>query len=247
MPDLLQTDARFGLPRGGRLACAPVAATNGLIYLAGQGWPRLVPVAADPVLGAIDVVRRIASSRYMNTSVGEGTSTPGFLHGLARYVEDHGYRRSTLTYAGWRAHPEAFSSGVSRPDLAALATAIRQPGAVAWMNVGWYRRGEEVGTWQRLGGHWLTVAGQGVDAEGRVAEGVWVLRDPSPRSGGRARGEAVVLEVATTGRLEGPQAELPQTARGVPQVLEGLALPPGADTAFVDGVVLLGLEPDDAS
>ena len=243
MPDLLQTDARLGLPRGGRMACGPVAVANGLVFLAQQGWPRLVPLADEPVVAAIDVVRQLASGRYMNTSLAEGTSTAGLLLGVGRYVRDHGYEVRALQYAGWRAHPARHGSGRSRPDLPALAAALRRPGTVAWMNVGWYRLGDGASRWERVGGHWVTVAGQGRDADGREDASVWILRDPSPRSGRRARGEIVRLDVLTDGTLVGPQPELPQPARGVPRILEGLGLPDGAEAALVDGVVLLDLAP----
>lgn len=242
LPDLLQTDARLGLPDGGRMFCAPVAAADALLFLARHGFGRLAPEAPDAALAAADVVRRLGSSHYMNTSLAEGTGTAGFLRGLSRYLADRGYAVQRLEYAGWREHPKEHASGRSRPDLAGLATALRRPGTAAWWNVGWYRR--EVDTesgaprFCRTGGHWVLVAAHESDDDG----GTWLVRDPSPRSGRRPRVERLRIQVLETGELVGAYTGLPQVARDMPHVLSGLALPKGADTALVDGVVVLELE-----
>ena len=242
LPDLLQTDARLGLPDGGRMFCAPVAAADALLFLARNGFGRLAPEAPEPALAAADVVRRLGSSHYMNTSLAEGTGTAGFLRGLSRYLADRGYAVQRLEYAGWRAHPKEYTSGRSRPDLAALAGTLRRPAAAAWWNVGWYRREVDAESglprFRRTGGHWVLVAGRESEEDG----GTWLVRDPSPRSGRRPRVERVRIEVLETGELVGAYTGLPQVARGVPQVLSGLVLPKSADTALVDGVVVLQLE-----
>ncbi|MGE0191296.1 MAG: hypothetical protein AB7T63_04555 [Planctomycetota bacterium] len=247
LPDLLQTDARLGLPDGGRMFCAPVSAGAALLFLAQQGFGRLAPEAPEAALAAADVVRRLGSSHYMNTSLAEGTGTSGFLRGLARYVTDRGYTIRRLDYAGWRAHPKGYASGRSRPDLPALADALRRPATAAWWNVGWYRReiaaDGQTPQWRRTGGHWVLVAGHDAGAEG----GAWLARDPSPRSGRRPRVERLALETLVDGELVGDYPGLPQVARGMPRVLSGLALPQDADTALVDGVVVLELEPQAAS
>ncbi len=239
LPDLLQTDARLRLPRSGRMHCAPVTVANGLLFLAGEGWERLAPRAAEPALAASDLVATLASSRYMNTSLAEGTSTAGILRGLARFLADRGYATRRLDYAGWRAHPAEHASGAVRPDLDDLARTLERPGALAWFNVGWYRRTSDDGTWLRTGGHWVTVAGRRSTREGVV----WILRDSSPRSGARARAEHARLELLRGGSVAGPFDGLPQTAHGIPRIVEGLERPPTCDAALVDGVVVLELAP----
>ena len=158
----------------------------------------------------------------------EGTGTAGFLRGLSRYLADRGYAVQRFEYAGWRAHPKEYTSGRSRPDLAALAGTLRRPAAAAWWNVGWYQREVDAESglprFRRTGGHWVLVAGRESEEDG----GTWLVRDPSPRSGRRPRVERVRIEVLETGELVGAYTGLPQVARGVPQVLSGLVLPKSA-------------------
>ena len=239
-PDWLQTDRRLRLPGGGRKHCGPVAAANALVHLAATGWPRLVPAADAPRGGEIDVIRQLASSRYMNTSLQEGTSTTGMLEGLRRFVHDRGYVPRRLVYAGWRRHPRRFAHA-AQVDAREIERHLAKRGAMVLLNVGWYvvsGAGQER-VYLRKGGHWVTLAGYGVDAQGRAARQAWIVRDPSPRAGRTPRSEFVAWCRLRTGRLEGPQRPLPRSAVGALHLHQGLALPQGTQAALVDGAVLL--------
>lgn len=242
LPDLSQSDPRLGFGRGGVRHCAPVAVANTLLHLAATGWPRLAPACADETLRRIDVAKSLAGPRYLNTSLAEGTTTTGLLRGIARYVADRGYTPRVLHYAGWRFHPRAFAAPSLEIEPRAVERALIEPGSGAWLNIGWYRRGDDA-TWQRVGGHWVTLGGFGVDERGQPAADSWLLRDPAACGAQTSACAFVRLEKANVQRLVGPQPELPRAGAGLWRLVGGLVKPDDANEALLDGVVVLVLEP----
>ena len=241
-PDLMQTDPRGRFPEGGHAYCGPVAVANALVRLAREGFPRLAPVAPDPVLAQIDVVRILARESHMATCKDTGTSTAHFLGGIQRYVRDHGYKIDELTYRGWRPRPQRVRASGPVANLSWVKKHLAKPATAAWINVGWYaRHPTQPGVLTRIGGHWVTLAGYGLDAKGQASPDTLILRDPSPRSGRRARFEFVRVLPVTKGRLEGPQQGLPRPAKNMLRIASGLSTPSGTDVALVDGVIVLRL------
>lgn len=243
-PDLTQTDPRAKFPAGGHAYCGPVAVANAFVRLAHEGFPRLAPLAPDPVLAQIDVVRVLASDTHMSTCQRTGTSTVHLLGGIQRYVRDRGYAIDSIAYRGWRPRSHDVVADAAVADLVWIKRRLAKPATAAWLNVGWYaKHPTRPGVWTRTGGHWVTLAGYGLDERGQPASDALIVRDPSPRSGKRARFEFVRTRRLADGRLEGPQRGLPRPAKHMLRLTSGLATPAGTDMALVDGAVVLRLRP----
>ena len=241
-PDLTQTDPRCKFPSGGQAFCGPVAVANSFMRLAREGFPRLAPVAPRPLLTQIDIVRVLARPSHMATCPQTGTSTAHLIEGARRYVRDRGYAIERIAYQGWRPRPREVHNAGAVVRLAWLKTQVARPATAAWLNVGWYRAHDtRKDVWVRTGGHWVTLAGYGVDRTGQTSTNTLVLRDPSPRSGTRARYEFVTVRTLTRGRLEGRPKGLPRAATGMMRAVSGLAQPRGTTMAVVDGAVVLRL------
>lgn len=237
-PDLLQTDPAASLPGGGRQYCAPVAVSNSLMWLGANGYPQLVPLLPGRE-AQYAVARILGSSGYMDTDLDHGTGVSGLLRGVRRYLDerDVGYRR--LAYQGWRVHQRSHATGVAVPDLAWVKAGIHGAGAV-WLNVGWYRHDDATGDYERIGGHWITLVGYGVDAEGRRDDGVLIVHDPGSR--GLRTAHHVRCARIARGRLTGRMRNLPRDAAGFHRLAQGLPVPRAADCAILDGAVVLTLD-----
>ena len=217
IPDFTQTDVG---PGAGQQFCAPTAVSNSLIWLMGGRGNQA------------QLVTLLASSSYMNTSLKNGTGTSGVLRGVHRYVNEHlgGYR--TLSYQGWRKHPAKFGTGTRVPTIGFVERGVHRRSA-AWINVGWYRRGETQREYRRVGGHWVTLVG--IDTRKRQI----IINDPAPRASNGQ--EYVTYRQLLGGRLVGKKQGLPTDAKGYLELGTGMHLHRKADTAIIDGVVLLEL------
>lgn len=240
-PDLTQTDPRAGLPRGGRDSCGPVAMSDALLALAACGRPSLAPANPDPHAAHARLARILASPDHMDTKTA-GTGLTGMLRGATRYARSRGLEVSRAHALGWRATGREWRSDSTEPLLDQIRRA-HVTGAAVCLNIGWYRDGTTSDTWTRFGGHWVTVAGYGVDAHDRPAPDVLILRDPAPRSGRKPSFQHATVHTATVGRLEGGYRGLPRPADDIPRITEGLAFRRGATACFVDGAVILDVRP----
>jgi hypothetical protein len=237
VPDLTQTLIAFDIDKGGEAMCALATVSNSMMYLARHGFPELLADSDDGESSQIALAQRLAGPRFMNTRVGSGTSKEGILSGVRAYVEEHGYRVKTLAYEGIELHLRPNKEPRGRPpELGALKDALRGGGCI-WLQVGWYAQKD--GAFRKTGGHWVTLVGYGQDADGVEDESVLILHDPSPRAGKGFSNEFVRVEAISSGRILG--WGLPQPATGFARVADGLSLPSDADTAILEGAIVLEL------
>jgi hypothetical protein len=237
-PDLLQTDPEMALPAGGESHCAPVAASNALMWLVARGFDRLAPAGATPRERQIGLVRLLGSHRFMGTDGENGTGTRGVLKGLHRYLEQTGHAYKRLRYQGWRAHDYRFTSRGKTPELSFITEGLA-PRSIVIANVGWYRPAQDRPLYVRHGGHWLTVVGAGFDARGNSAPNVLVLHDPAPYAGKDFENVYAELVPLDGGWLFEQRAALP--ARGYYQMAGGMYVKREGEIAILDGVVVLEL------
>jgi hypothetical protein len=234
-PDFMQT-SHPELPGGGRNYCAPVAVSNGLVWLGENGFPDLLPAGTDRGARQLRLIRTLGSADYMDTDPDGGTDADQLLEGLDAYLVDQGYGDATLRVQTWRAHDDRFATGVSTPSVAWAADHVDGDTAV-FLNVGWYAYDDARDEFARDGGHWVTLVGTEEDPEtGRTS---FIVHDPSRRSGRAPRSEVVTTERLTSGRLTGTVRGLPRAARGFTEL--GGELRFGADAALLDAVVVLSL------
>jgi hypothetical protein len=235
--DLTQTDPNAGLPNGGKSHCGPVAVSNSLLWLADNGFDNLAPILADRRKVQFEIARALGSKHYMNTNVKRGTGASGVLEGVGRYIEDNGYEYRYLKYQGWRNHPSRFGLGVAVPELDWLKSGVRGNSGV-WLNVGWYKYDSSNDEYVRIGGHWVTLVGYGVDENGRCGPAILIIHDPAPRCG-KDPHEYVQMKLMNSGRLTGKSSGLPRQAKGYYIMAGGMHVRKGADFGILDGAVVL--------
>ncbi|MBN2138546.1 MAG: hypothetical protein JW720_12130 [Sedimentisphaerales bacterium] len=235
--DLTQTDRLAELPGGGKTYCGPVAVSNSLFWLSENGFANLTSGLADRRDAHFELARTLGSKRYMNTSLRTGTGADSILDGVDRYLEDRGYEYGYLKFQGWRKHPGRFSSGVAVPELDWIKRGIVGDSGV-WLNVGWYKYDSSSGEYARVGGHWVTLVGYGVDEKGRGNSDILIVHDPAPRCGKEPH-EYVRMELIGDGRLTGKYSGLPRPAKGYYKMAGGMHVKKTADFAILDGVVVL--------
>ncbi|NNE24299.1 MAG: hypothetical protein HKN11_16995 [Rhizobiales bacterium] len=177
MPDFTQTDPALGLPNGGRMYCAPVAAANALVWLSeDRGYSRLLPVRGLSTTEKVaSVARTLGETEYMSTAPKGGTSHHNFLTGLERYIEQANYD-ARLRYRGRWQMKERFVDSLTPPDVNWIREQF-DDGAAVWLAIGFYREGSASGDLRRVGGHIVTVAGHGVDADGSADRDTLILHD----------------------------------------------------------------------
>jgi hypothetical protein len=227
MPSFQQHDPAAELPNGGRMYCAPAAASNPLAMLFARELER-------EGLDQADLVRRLAAEGSMYTDPRKGTRAPNqFLRGIARFVRDQGVKDFSLRIEGLRDHAREFGPGHRKPRLETIRSRLAA-GAAVWLNIGWYGYDPESGIYERDDGHWLTVVGYGADAEGKAEPGVLTVLDS--RLPGRFH---LGTKLLTEGTVEGASRNFRFPARGVYQIKSGLPLKRGVDCALLDAVVVL--------
>lgn len=221
-PDFLQY--QDDLPGKGIAFCAPAAASNGLAWLAGRGYPRLMPQ------DQLSLVRKLGSGEYMRTDIWNGTDPDSVMKGLVRYVKDCGYGFRAFDYRGWRRVSPAFRSLPSFPRKDWLSSSLKGDGVVL-LNLGWYRKeGKE---YHRVSGHWVTlVAIEGAD--------ILVANPSRPKD----TLERIRTREIESGRLTGSMTGLPRDATGALECGGRLPLPRGngVNAAILDCAVMFSLK-----
>ncbi len=241
--DLTQTDRRADLPDGGRSCCGPVAISNSMFALATLGYPNLVPERASRDEAHWALARTLAGDGYTAAGSLRGANVSRMIRGANRYVTEQGYRAS-FAFQGWRTVAAEYRQG-KYPEPLWIAENLEGPRAV-WINIGWYRYEEATDTYDRQGGHWVTVVGCGIDADGNRDSNILIIYDPSPRSGYQRRADYVRWDRLDSGRLSGPGwvPNDPGMARGLLRLSGGLEINTRrGDTALLDGVLVMTLEP----
>lgn len=237
IPDLTQTDPKARFPHGGIHYCGPTAVSNSLMWLAQNGYDKLMPPSAGRNESQAEMAMLLASEKYMNTTLEHGTSPTDILIGISRYLRDCGYRYKELEYQGWRRHPRKFTTGIAVPQLDWIKKSLIGPSAV-WLNVGWYEHSSEENSYSRIGGHWVTLAGFGVDANGREDPSILIIHDPSPQRGKPYANEYVRVErIDTEGMII--SGEKSTQAKGFFKLTDGLRKKRSADCAILDGAISL--------
>jgi len=179
-PDMSQKDGIGYLPENGKGYCAPVAVSNAFVWLAENGFPELVPSTGDRKMSQIRVAAFLGESQYMKTDSKKGTGPSRVLRGVSRYITEKGYPYK-LQYQGWRKHPKEFDTGVSTPDLDWVKKELLGKSAV-WLNVGWYNYDPANASYNRIGGHWMTLVGFGKDRDNKPNKNMLIIHDPAART-----------------------------------------------------------------
>ncbi len=234
IPDLVQTDPKGKFARGGKSFCGPVAASNSLVWLK-------TGKKSDDFNFQYSVVNKLASAEYMKVDPVDGIGAKGLIRGVSRYVEkDIGDSDFVLKYQGWRSTPKEHFTGVRDPQVKWIQGFVGMR-KTAWINLGWYSYDAEKDEYVRVGGHWVTVVGYGVDEKGKPNERMIVIHDPSPRTGADPN-DYVFLSDIKTGTLLRKNGSRYRSASGLLKMGGGMHIKSSADVALIDGVVGLDLK-----
>ena len=122
--------------------------------------------------------------------------------GIEKYISECGYRNSTVTYAGWDTFHTKYSDPVRIPDMTFIKNGFENAGSVL-LNIGWYVYDPKAETYNRKSGHWVTLAGYGMDISGHVCPDILVIHDPAPWAGKDFQNHYVRLKLLIKEYLKG--------------------------------------------
>ena len=146
----------------------------------------------------------------------------------------------SVKFQGYLKHERQLGGGLQRPQLRWIQAHLAKGGA-AWLSVGWYTYDPATKTYERVGGHWVTAVGFGVDENGEPDPAMLIVHDPSPAAGKGPTREYVRLSVLTQGMVKGAQEHVDLQARGLYRLGGGMHVHAEADCALLDGVVGLAV------
>lgn len=228
IPDFSQTDPRLGLPNGGRMYCAPVAAANAIVWLAlDRGRRALLPATGVTLTDRVaHVALELGSPRLMSTAPKGGTRFDKFASGLDSFAADHGYRPHLRARTIWGELP-GYTDGRAPLSADWLIKRFRRREAV-WAAIGFYRIGRR-DELERLNGHMITLVGYGVRADGGLQRDMLVFHDSDDGDPG-ARRQHFLFDVERYVKIALPD-------RRVHEVPDAMVLTQGL--ALRDGYVAL--------
>lgn len=241
-PDFCQTDAEGRFHNGGREFCGPVAISNSIMWLAQNGYARLIDGKEVGKSTQIELIRTLGSSDYMGTDRADGTGPQRLIEGVAKYVRGRGQRLARMEFRGWRDVDTKYKSTKSLPTTEWVHEAIANPRSGACANIGWYTRDNATDTFMRRGGHWMTVTGASASNDEATID----LHDPAARSGQGNVTHHAHLDRLTSGTLAGERADLPTKAAGLFVIRDGIVpkqVAKGEKTyPIIDGIVVFVLQ-----
>jgi hypothetical protein len=125
------------------------------------------------------------------------------------------------------------------PDLDWIKKGLLGDSAV-FLNIGWYEHPDQIDSYRRIGGHWVTLVGFGIDENGKPDPDILIVHDPASKAGSTPVNEFVRVERIPEGRLSGVNGI--HKAAGFLKVVRGMRIDGKADCAILDGVVVLEMQ-----
>ena len=237
MPDVCQVDPRVeALVEDGGNMCAPAAASNALMWLAANGYPNLLGQNQSGQDAQATLIAELASSKFRNTDRSSGTSPRALVIGLERFFADRNYDVMVETM-GWR-------SGTRRigrvPQIEWMLKSTASDSNLI-LNIGWYTYDEETRIYQRIGGHYVTVAGYKQDGSRLTL----FVHDPSARDGLEPHTLTCTLKPLHEGTKLRLQEGDTQDASGFFE-LHGIRVKRRADLGIIDGAIAFAPRPNGA-
>lgn len=160
-PLLVQDGFGYGgaeLPADGLNWCAPTAVAMSLLWLGKNGWSQIGP-AAPTQSDALNLDLLLAG--LADTSALGGTSAENLQSAVAAYLNARGIPSTAFTYP----------PGTDQPSVDLIAQ-LNQNQTVVTVLLGWYTPASPgSNTYQRTGGHFVAILGQGQPNPGELTIG----------------------------------------------------------------------------
>lgn len=219
-PDFTKTQPQ--IPNQGAGYCGPSSVSNSLIWLVKKGkLDKILNKTTNSPLLQWELVTLLGSNSYMRTASEGGTSATQLVEGLDRFMSNHIKKDYKITYTGIKSVPSKYKEGeiLNPPSLADIKASLIDDN-VGWINAGWYKKGK------RIGSSWMTIVG----LEEKNNQTHLILHDPNPRAGEKESSEKVLLKKVNL-----------DDGKIYYQLSEGMHIKETADTALLDGIVILKL------
>lgn len=231
-PDLMQTDKRASLPYAGRAHCGPVAASNGLIWLANAGYPKL-SISKNPTIPQQGKLA-IEIGTMMNTTRKGGTTINGFIKGLSKYIKSKGYKIDKLNYQGWEQCDRNYFTGIKKPRPYSIFDSFDDRTCV-WLKIGWYKYFPAKKEYVRFAGHFVNVVA--IDKTNKQL----IIHDSAPRSGIKKQSDKVSIEKIESGKLVSGWVK-PFDTNSMYKLNNQLKVKKKADCGLLDGIIYLKMK-----
>ncbi|MBN1911373.1 MAG: tandem-95 repeat protein [Pirellulales bacterium] len=241
-PDYCQTDMSYGgMPGGGGVYCGPMAASNAVMWLADNGFPKLAPLTPDRKEDQFHVADTLGSEAYMHTYTSGGTHPITWATELADYIEDRGYTITRFEFQGWRDMVPPYDTGIDNPNLDWMRAGIEAENTVVCWNVGWCDYEPSTDIYHYKGAHYVTMVGHGMAPWGPDPD-YFVIHDPSPRTGMTLVNNYVLTTPITSGELRNSSGGLIRNTAGLYE-LSGWPINSVGDCAILNGAYVIELAP----
>ncbi|MCI4667029.1 MAG: hypothetical protein MRZ79_02635 [Bacteroidia bacterium] len=236
-PDLCQNDDAFPESAGTSDYCGPVATSNAFVWLDKNNYPKINPYA-NSKSGQIKMVLDLAKPKYMNTEEGSGTGPSKMISGIKKYLQDKGYSPKSIEMAGWKNSSDKIGS---KPKMDWIKKGILEHSMV-FLNVGWYEYDANKNKYTRVGGHWVTAIGYGVDQNGNERSNYIIVHDPAGRAGKNKSQQYVKLNKIANANLDTKRSSGPTNASGYYRASGTLKIKSIADRSILDNVVIVRMK-----
>ncbi|MCI4660365.1 MAG: hypothetical protein MRY63_00895 [Neomegalonema sp.] len=237
-PAFSHLDPDLALPDGGQGYSAPVAAANGIAWLAQRsGLPQLSPdgsVSTAAFIGSMAL--SLGDRAAMSTAPKSAATVSQFLNGLEQFLSTSG-AHPVLRYRGlWRVE-RRFHDGDAPPELDWLTRRFNEGDAV-WISIGLYRR-ERTDEIRRISGHIVPMLGYGLDLHDRIDPRVVICQDCDEETSQIHRHHLTVTPMRTGWIVNREQKRVKET-QGLLAIRGGLPLAANLFAA-IDSAVALSL------
>lgn len=177
MPDILMTDVRLHLPDGGGYFCGPVSVVNSFHYLNNHGFPELIPDHDSYSLLQIEkVILKLSDNEHMCTMANKITPKKYMIRGIKHYMDETGYELSDIGYEKFdKLNPH--SSNVKLEWLKSRLYTDYE--IVLFVLVTKQLEGQNN---KILAGHWVSLAGYGLNTNGELNQNCFIIQDPGSDS-----------------------------------------------------------------
>lgn len=230
-PDLMQTDRQAAFEDGGRYYCAPVAAADYLVWLAGAGFDGLCAEKLSTREQIIETARELAGAELMHATE-NGVPAWRFVEAVGRFARSKGY--DVADSLAWSFQDYHASLRLSPGDV---LPHLDKKGMV-WLIVGKYHQPDSTGAMHGFAYHYISLVGYHYSEDGALQ---LLCVCSSPRSGKTPHVERLTITPMNAWSLHVPFMKNPVSAEGFWEITSGLAWAQPGERLVIHGYAAVRL------